>query len=248
MRTPAQRRALSPYRAFLLGSLAILLGWAAIARAEEPAHRYTVAAQPLSGALTEFADQADLKLMFPAELARGITSPGVTGTLTRDQALARLLTGTGMSYRFTSPDTVTIERPDPLKDLVNEAKQPLRVVENEATQAAPKKTGPDEPAALEEMTVTASPLDETSYNVLNATTATKTDTPIFDTPLSIQVVPQQVLKDQQAVRLQDALKNVSGVQFTPGGGNSGDIFSHSRFSIGLQCSTIPKRQTVHRIF
>jgi len=57
---------------------------------------------------------------------------------------------------------VTIERLDPLAELVNKAKQPLRVAENEATQAAPKKTTQDQPTVLEDMTVTAKPQDETS--------------------------------------------------------------------------------------
>src|SRR5690606_22613978 len=49
--------------------------------------------------------------------------------------------------------------------------------------------------------------------------------PIMETPVSIQVVPQQVLKDQQAYRIQDAVKNVSGVQqrFSTGG--------HDRFVV-----------------
>ncbi len=51
-----------------------------------------------------------------------------------------------------------------------------------------------------------------SYSVSNSSTSTKTDTPIMETPASIQVIPKSVLHDQQAYRLQDALKNVSGVQ------------------------------------
>ena len=50
-----------------------------------------------------------------------------------------------------------------------------------------------------------------SYRVTNAVTATKTDTPIMDTPMSVKVVPQQVMRDQQVVRVDQALKNVSGV-------------------------------------
>lgn len=50
-----------------------------------------------------------------------------------------------------------------------------------------------------------------SYHATHAVTATKTDTPIMETPFSIQVVPQQVLKDQQTTRLDHALNNVSGV-------------------------------------
>ena len=39
----------------------------------------------------------------------------------------------------------------------------------------------------------------------------ETDTPIMETPYSVQVIPQQLLRDQQAVRLETALQNVSGV-------------------------------------
>ncbi len=61
-----------------------------------------------------------------------------------------------------------------------------------------------------------------SYKVDQATTATRTDTPIMETPYSIQVVPQQVLKDQQAVRLGTALQNVSGVSPFPSAIEGGD--------------------------
>uniref|UniRef100_A0A0C1QX24 Ferrichrome-iron receptor n=1 Tax=Tolypothrix bouteillei VB521301 TaxID=1479485 RepID=A0A0C1QX24_9CYAN len=49
------------------------------------------------------------------------------------------------------------------------------------------------------------------YNVLDATTATRTDTPIRDIPQSIQIVPRRVIEDQQVIQLDEALRNVSGV-------------------------------------
>lgn len=51
-----------------------------------------------------------------------------------------------------------------------------------------------------------------SYTVSNSSTASKTDTPIMETPATIQVIPKSVLHDQQAYRIEDALKNVPGVQ------------------------------------
>jgi len=54
---------------------------------------------------------------------------------------------------------------------------------------------------------------ETGYSVPNATSATRTDTPLRDIPQSIQVVPQQVIRDQQVTSLNEALRNVSGVTF-----------------------------------
>jgi len=53
--------------------------------------------------------------------------------------------------------------------------------------------------------------DPTTYNPPNATTALKTNTPIMQTPASVQVVPQQVLRDEQATTLARAVENVSGV-------------------------------------
>jgi len=50
-----------------------------------------------------------------------------------------------------------------------------------------------------------------AYYVPDASAGTKTDTPIMDTPLSVTIVPQQVLKDQQTTYLPDALQTVSGV-------------------------------------
>ncbi|MDM9382159.1 TonB-dependent siderophore receptor [Chlorogloeopsis sp. ULAP01] len=53
--------------------------------------------------------------------------------------------------------------------------------------------------------------EQDGYRVRDSSTATKTDTPLRDIPQSIQVVPQQVLRDQQVNRLEDALRNVSGI-------------------------------------
>ncbi|MEM0979158.1 MAG: TonB-dependent siderophore receptor [Cyanobacteria bacterium P01_H01_bin.58] len=49
------------------------------------------------------------------------------------------------------------------------------------------------------------------YVIPNATTGTRTDTPLRDVPQSIQVIPQAVLEDQQVLRFNDALRNISGV-------------------------------------
>lgn len=72
------------------------------------------------------------------------------------------------------------------------------------------------------MTVQAPKPQAETYTVPTASTATKTDTPIMETPVSIQVVPKQVLEDQQAIVVKDALKNVSGVFY--GGDSNYDSF------------------------
>ncbi|MFZ3013735.1 MAG: Plug domain-containing protein, partial [Nitrospira sp.] len=51
--------------------------------------------------------------------------------------------------------------------------------------------------------------------------ATKTDTPLQETPVSVQVVPRQVIDDQKTSRLAEVLENISGVRMnqTLGGGD-----------------------------
>ncbi|WP_313933880.1 TonB-dependent siderophore receptor [Anabaena sp. FACHB-83] len=88
-----------------------------------------------------------------------------------------------------------------------------------STPAAPDtsqpntETTPTQPAADVkepiELTVTG---ESDSYSVLDASTATRTDTPLRDIPQSIQVIPRQVIEDRNVVRLSELADNVSGVQ------------------------------------
>lgn len=66
--------------------------------------------------------------------------------------------------------------------------------------------------------------EETGYSVPDGTTATKTDTPLRDIPQSIQVVPRQVLEDQNVTRISEAARNVSSVTVQRGFGNNTDNY------------------------
>jgi len=62
--------------------------------------------------------------------------------------------------------------------------------------------------------------DPTSYSAPVESLGTKVNTPAIETPISTKVVTQQMLQDQQAVTIDQALRNVSGVDFNGGGGTS----------------------------
>ncbi|MBW4693419.1 MAG: TonB-dependent siderophore receptor [Lyngbya sp. HA4199-MV5] len=81
----------------------------------------------------------------------------------------------------------------------------------------------------EEVVVTGA--GRTPYRVPNSSTATGTNTRIIDTPAAIQVIPQDIIRDQQVIQLKDALSNISGVTY--GGdiqGRSGNTFSIRGFT------------------
>ncbi|OCQ95958.1 ferrichrome-iron receptor [Oscillatoriales cyanobacterium USR001] len=84
--------------------------------------------------------------------------------------------------------------------------------------------------ADEEINIRVTARQATPYRVPNASSATRTDTPIRDIPQSIQVIPQEVIKDQQITRLEEALSNVSGVTFRGVVGGRGTEFDIRGFS------------------
>lgn len=59
------------------------------------------------------------------------------------------------------------------------------------------------------------------YRLPNATSVTGTDTPIIETPFSVQVIPEDLIRDRQSKDIKDALSNVSGVNY------NGDVQSRS---------------------
>src|SRR5687768_11735297 len=57
----------------------------------------SIAVQPLAQALNDLAQQARLELMVQPALVAGKTAPAVSGRLTPQQALDRLLAGSGLA-------------------------------------------------------------------------------------------------------------------------------------------------------
>jgi iron complex outermembrane recepter protein len=57
--------------------------------------------------------------------------------------------------------------------------------------------------------------EEDNYAVPNSNVGTRTDAAIKDVPQAIQVVPQQVIKDQAANDITDVLRNTAGVTPSP---------------------------------
>ena len=58
------------------------------------------------------------------------------------------------------------------------------------------------------------------YSPSNSSTATGTDTPLRDIPLSIQIIPQEVIEDRNVVELGDALETAGSVVSVGGRGTS----------------------------
>ncbi|TKW65016.1 MAG: TonB-dependent receptor [Paracoccus denitrificans] len=71
----------------------------------------SIPAGPLDSALTQFGEATGLQLVYDSGVTSGQSTAGVSGAVSRDAALSQLLSGTGLSYSFTGPNSVTIIAP-----------------------------------------------------------------------------------------------------------------------------------------
>ncbi len=108
----------SPSRVLSLLTVAMLMAGSApllAATAEQPArsmgdYSFAIAQQPLVSALNAFTSVTGWQVGFSAELAQGVASPGVRGSLPPEKALEQLLLGTNLSYRKLGSNNIVLER------------------------------------------------------------------------------------------------------------------------------------------
>ncbi|OYZ99634.1 MAG: hypothetical protein B7X99_07255 [Rhizobiales bacterium 17-65-6] len=161
---------------------------------------FAIPAQDLGSALTAFADRAGLRLLFASDLVAGRRSAGLSGAYTPEAGMARLLQGTGLVYRFTRGNTVTITAP---------------------AAAA----GADGGIALGAIDVSATG-DNNQVVALATGAGTKTDTPLIDIPQSISVVTRAEMEQRGVQDFNSAVAYTPGVRVVdyPGGQGMPDIY------------------------
>lgn len=167
---------------------------------------WDIAAAPLADTLARIARDSGQRLSADPALINGKTAAPVRGKLTAPHAASQALTGTGLELIVTEGGTLTV-RPAPRR---------------------PK----DEEATLAPVSVKAEVERESAWGPVNgymarrSATATKTDTPIIETPQSISVVTADQISNQASNNLQDALRYTAGVRYESYGlDNRGDWFS-----------------------
>jgi iron complex outermembrane receptor protein len=177
--------------------------------ADETAQRFAIPSQPLADALLQFSEESGVKLFFSSKIAKNLKTSGINGNFTPTQALDRLLAESGLHYRYTQANAVTIE--------------PKPAVTRKAIGSGGEATLPPVSVSGAAEYDAADPYNP-GYQRLRSRSATKTDTLLMETPFSVQVVPRAVMDDQKSTWVKDALENVSGVRAQPSlGGGSGFI-------------------------
>ncbi|MFE3838520.1 TonB-dependent siderophore receptor [Pseudogemmobacter sonorensis] len=186
-------------RAMLLACTALVAVGAALpADAQSPAEDSRVAsldipAQPVASALVAFSRQTGLQVFVTSSDAGARQSTAVSGALSPDAALARLLAGTGLVYEV-SGNTVTVSAPD------QSAADPGDVengVINLGTIYIGGASG------------TWAPVD--GIVAERTGTGSKTDAAVIDIPASVSVVGAEEMDNRGVNTLDTALAYTAGV-------------------------------------
>src|SRR6185437_8244942 len=75
----------------------------------QPVRRFDIPAGSLDVVLTDFERISGLTVVVSQEGIRRLSSPGVSGVYTSEQALGKLLAGTGLTYRLNSAKTASLD-------------------------------------------------------------------------------------------------------------------------------------------
>ncbi|WP_324282334.1 TonB-dependent siderophore receptor [Cyanobacterium aponinum UTEX 3221] len=76
----------------------------------------------------------------------------------------------------------------------------------------------EEPSDTIEVVATQDRQEGSRYNAPTATTGTRIEAPLSDLPISVQVLPEELIEDRQVIRLQELADNVPGVETVSGYG------------------------------
>jgi len=171
-------------------------------------HGFTIPAQPLSRALRSLAEQAGLQIAYETAIAMDAMAPALSGSMTTEEALRRLLAGSGLSYAFTGTNTVAVLAAD--SSTAGQggalALAPITVVGTGATAWGP--------------------IDGTF--AANSAAGSKTDRPIMETPQTISVVGREQMDEQGSQTVPEALRYTPGVLTERNGSDERTDFVYSR--------------------
>lgn len=143
---------------------------------------FSMAAKPLPQALSDFSRVTGISVVYTDEAPYGLTAPAISGQLSAEQALQRLLAGSGFTFRRTDGHTMVLE-PLPTEGALN----------------------------LGATTITSVMDQSTSYQPPPTSSVMRSSAPLQEIPQTVNVVAAQVIRDQAPRNLDDALANVSGI-------------------------------------
>jgi len=140
---------------------------------------YQIGSQTLDKALISFSLKSGLQVVADGKLTAGVKSPGVSGRFLPEQALQKLLAGTGVAVQTSRNGTVTLGKGAAVEPQSGETTLKAMTVVGEAVQ------DPNDPY-------------NEIYTVTNSSTATKTDTLLWTPQHPYKLCPRAVMEGSKS--------------------------------------------------
>ncbi|MFW0755179.1 TonB-dependent siderophore receptor [Pseudomonas sp. H11T01] len=174
---------------------------------------YDIAAGPLGQTLASFAIDSGIALSFQPALTEGLTSPGLSGTYSTQQATAHLLAGSGLEMVGRSDGSYTL------------AKRPT-------DDAGGLTLSETTVSAAEVRQDTLPPVYAGGQVARGGRLGMLGNKDLMDVPFSVSNYTSTLIKDQQAVTVADVLERDSSVRSTGQAGGVVDSFFIRGFPVG----------------
>jgi outer membrane receptor for ferric coprogen and ferric-rhodotorulic acid len=162
-----------------------------LVNSEQPdsqARHYAIAAGSLVSVLNSFAEQAGIFLAGHNDLAAGKRSPGLNGVYSRQQALQRLLQGSGLQAQRQGDGGYVLH---------------AAAVEQGALELGATNISGQAPGSISE--------DSHAYTIGSTSSAIGLPLSLRETPQSVSVITRQMMDDQGATSIVDALRRAPGI-------------------------------------
>lgn len=203
---------------------------------------FDIAPQSLTTALDQFGEQANVQFAYASEDIKSVETGGVTGTHTREDALALLLDKTGVQYRVTGPNTITLEKRNgagaagvgaalALGAMTAGAAGAANAQSEGGSSVAPVNGTTSKPVKVPEVVVKETRVrpvvdQPDGYKAdVSSEAVLRFPAPIQELPQSVSVVTKDSIRERRAVTQNQALEAVAGFSKTPQyGGNQGDDY------------------------
>ena len=170
-------------------------------------HAYHITPGPLGATLSSFAVDAGIALSFLPALTEGLTSPGLSGSYSTEEAVTRLLAGSGLEMVLREDGSYTLVQ--------------RRVTLSQTTVSATEQHADSLPPAYSGGQV-----------AVGGRLGMLGNSDVMDAPFSVSTYTAALIKDQQATTVGDLLERDSSVRSTGQTGGIVDSFFIRGFPVG----------------
>jgi iron complex outermembrane receptor protein len=209
----------------------VLLGATATAQVHASIKMHTdIPEQSLGDALRAFANARGVQLIYLSDDVETRHTAGAVGELTVDQALKKLLSGSGLEYRYVDDKTISIFP----RANARTTSQQLRGAGEGSATGTPSSIWGQLRLAEAENNSSASPspiLDQPTASSQSVrleevvVTAQKREERLQDVPVPVTVVGTEALTQTDQLRIEDYFQKVPGLNILFGGDAEAPIFA-----------------------